>query len=281
MSTSAPTKVLLMGAAGRMGQAITRILSSGSFHGLEIIAAVDRADSPFIGHDIGTTAGTRALGVTISGNLVEALSSKPDVAVDFSFHIATAAAAPHMVAAGVPWVVGTTGLDDSEKAIIAAAGQKIPVILAANMSLGVNLLFALVEQAARALAGRGYDCEILERHHRRKKDAPSGTALFLGEAAAKGYGWNLKDVAVDGRSGLPGERPEKEIGFHAIRGGDIVGDHTVLFAADGETVELSHRATSRDTLALGAIRAAAWLPGHAPALYGMRDVIGLNPGASA
>ena len=281
MSAPASTRILLMGAAGRMGQAITRILSSGAFPGLEIVAAVDRADSPLVGQDAGTSAGTRALGVSIVGNLTEALASKPDVAVDFSFHVATTAAAPHMVAAGVPWVIGTTGLDEGEKALIAAAARKIPVVLSANMSLGVNLLFALVEQAARALAGRGYDCEIIERHHRRKKDAPSGTALFLGEAAAKGYGWNLKDVAVDGRSGLPGERPEKEIGFHAIRGGDIVGDHTVLFAADGETVELSHRATSRDTLALGAIRAAAWLPGHPPALYGMRDVIGLSSGASA
>ena len=129
------------------------------------------------------------------------------------------------------------------------------------------------------MKGRGYDCEIIERHHRRKKDAPSGTALFLGEAAAKGFGWSLKDVAVDGRSGLAGERPEKQIGFHAVRGGDIVGDHTVLFAADGECVEISHRATSRDTLALGALRAAAWLPGHAPRLYGMGDVLGLNPGS--
>ena len=149
------------------------------------------------------------------------------------------------------------------------------------MSVGVNLLFALVGQAARALQGRGYDCEIIERHHRRKKDAPSGTALYLGEAAAHGFGWNLQDVAVDGRSGLPGERPAREIGFHAVRGGDIVGDHTVLFAADGECIELSHRATSRDTLAIGALRAAAWLPGRAPALYGMGDVLGLNPGTPA
>ena len=165
-------------------------------------------------------------------------------------------------------------------AVEQAAGR-IPVVLSANMSVGVNLLHALVAQAARVLRGRGYDCEIVERHHRRKKDAPSGTALYLGEAAAQGFGWNLADVAVDGRSGLPGERPEKQIGFHAVRGGDLVGDHTVLFAADGECLELSHRATSRDTLAIGALRAAAWLPGRAPGLYGMRDVLGLVPGASA
>ena len=275
----APVKVLLLGAAGRMGQAITRLIVTGAVPGLELVAAVDRADSPLAGQDVGTTAGVRALGVRISSDLAAALAARPDVAIDFSSHAATAAAAPALAAAGVAWVAGTTGLDEAENAAIAKAAQKIPVVRAANMSVGVNLLFALVEQAARALKGRGYDCEIIERHHRRKKDAPSGTALFLGEAAAKGYGWNLKEVAVDGRSGLAGERPEKQIGFHAVRGGDIVGDHTVLFAADGECVEISHRATSRDTLALGALRAAAWLPGHAPRLYGMGDVLGLNPGS--
>jgi 4-hydroxy-tetrahydrodipicolinate reductase len=274
-------KVLLIGAAGRMGQAITRILAGGSIPGLGLAAAVDRPDSPLAGQDAGSAAGARALGVRISGDLDAALAARPDVAIDFSFHAASAASAPKMAAAGIPWIVGTTGLEDAEKAAIAQAARKIPVVLAANMSLGVNLLFALVEQAARALQGRGYDCEIMERHHRRKKDAPSGTALFLGEAAAKGFGWNLKETLIDGRSGLSGERPVKQIGFHAIRGGDIVGDHTVLFAADGECVELSHRATSRDTFAFGALRAAAWLPGRAPALYGMRDVLGLNPGTSA
>ena len=274
-------KVLLMGAAGRMGQAITRFLVAETIPGLELAAAVDRADSPLIGQDMGSVAGTKALGIRITGDLATACAARPDVAIDFSFHAASAAAAPQMAAAGIPWIVGTTGLDEAEKAVIAQAARKIPVVLASNMSLGVNLLFALVEQAARALQGRGYDCEIVERHHRRKKDAPSGTALFLGEAAAKGYGWDLKETAIDGRSGLPGERPEKQIGFHAVRGGDIIGDHTVLFAADGECVELSHRATSRETFALGALRAAAWLPGRAPALYGMRDVLGLNPGSPA
>ena len=274
----AAKKVLLLGASGRMGQAITRLLAAGAVPGLELSAAVDRADSPLHGQDAGTAAGVRALGVRIGSDLAAALAAHPDVAVDFSAHAVTAAAAPRLAAAGVAWVAGTTGLDPAEQAAVARAAEKIPVVVAANMSVGVNLLFALVEQAARALKGRGYDCEITERHHRRKKDAPSGTALFLGEAAAKGYGWKLQDVAVDGRSGLAGERPEKQIGFHAVRGGDIVGDHTVLFAADGECLELSHRATSRDTLALGALRAAAWLPGRAPALYGMRDVLGLNPG---
>lgn len=279
--TAAATRILLIGAAGRMGQTLARLLAGGSFPGLALAAAVDRPDSPLIGEDAGSAAGAQALGVKISGDLDAALAAGAAVAVDFSFHAASAAAAPRMAAAGLPWIVGTTGLDEAEKAAIATAAKKIPVVLAANMSVGVNLLYALVEQAARALKGRGYDCEIIERHHRRKKDAPSGTALFLGEAAAAGFGWNLQETAIDGRSGLPGERPEKQIGFHAIRGGDIVGDHTVLFAADGECVELSHRATSRDTLAIGALRAAAWLPGRPPALYGMRDVLGLNPGSSA
>ena len=274
-------KVLIVGAGGRMGLAMARLIAQRAVPGLELVAAVDRAGAPLVGQDAGVAAGVPALGVAIGADLAAGLAARPDVAVDFSSPSATAATAAQVAAAGVPWVVGTTGLGAAEQAAVAQAARKIPVVLSANMSLGVNLLYALVAQAARTLAGLRYDCEIVERHHRRKKDAPSGTALYLGEAAAQGFGWNLKDVAVDGRTGIPGERPEKEIGFHAVRGGDIVGDHTVLFAADGECIELSHRATSRDTLALGALRAAAWLPGRAPALYNMRDVLGLTPGSPA
>ena len=278
---AAPRKVLIVGAGGRMGLAMARLIAQRAVPGLELVAAVDRAGAPLLGQDAGVAAGVPALGVVLGADLAAGLAARPDVAVDFSSPSATAATAAQVAAAGVPWVVGTTGLGAAEQAAVAQAARKIPVVLSANMSLGVNLLYALVAQAARTLAGLRYDCEIVERHHRRKKDAPSGTALYLGEAAAQGFGWNLKDVAVDGRTGIPGERPEKEIGFHAVRGGDIVGDHTVLFAADGECIELSHRATSRDTLALGALRAAAWLPGRAPALYGMRDVLGLHPGSPA
>ena len=273
---AASRKVLLVGAGGRMGLAMARLIAQRAVPGLELVAAVDRAGAPLLGQDAGVAAGVPALGVVLGADLAAGLAARPDVAVDFSSPSATAATAAQVAAAGVPWVVGTTGLGAAEQAAVAQAARKIPVVLSANMSLGVNLLYALVAQAARTLAGLRYDCEIVERHHRRKKDSPSGTALYLGEAAAQGFGWNLKDVAVDGRTGIPGERPEKEIGFHAVRGGDIVGDHTVLFAADGECIELSHRATSRDTLALGALRAAAWLPGRAPALYGMRDVLGLT-----
>ena len=278
---AATRKVLIVGAGGRMGLAMARLIAQRAVPGLELVAAVDRAGAPLLGQDAGVAAGVPALGVVLGADLAAGLAARPDVAVDFSSPSAVAATAAQVTAAGVPWVVGTTGLGAAEQATVAQAARKIPVVLSANMSLGVNLLYALVAQAARTLAGLRYDCEIVERHHRRKKDAPSGTALYLGEAAAQGFGWNLKDVAVDGRTGIPGERPEKEIGFHAVRGGDIVGDHTVLFAADGECIELSHRATSRDTLALGALRAAAWLPGRAPALYGMRDVLGLHPGSPA
>ena len=276
---AAPRKVLVIGAGGRMGLAIARLIAQRAVPGLELAGAVDRADSPLAGQDAGVAAGVGPLGVVVGGDLAAALAARPDVAVDFSSPAAAAATAAQVAAAGVPWVLGTTGLGAAEQAAIAQTAQTIPVVLSANMSLGVNLLYALVEQAARALRGRGYDCEIIERHHRRKKDAPSGTALYLGEAAAQGFGWDLKDVAIDGRTGIPGERPEKEIGFHAVRGGDVVGDHVVLFAADGECLELSHRATSRDTLARGALRAAAWLPGRAPGLYGRRDVLGLAPPA--
>lgn len=276
---AAPRKVLVIGAGGRMGLAIARLIAQRAVPGLELAGAVDRADSPLAGQDAGVAAGVGPLGVVVGGDLAAALAARPDVAVDFSSPAAAAATAAQVAAAGVPWVLGTTGLGAAEQAAIAQTAQTIPVVLSANMSLGVNLLYALVKQAARALRGRGYDCEIIERHHRRKKDAPSGTALYLGEAAAQGFGWDLKDVAIDGRTGIPGERPEKEIGFHAVRGGDVVGDHVVLFAADGECLELSHRATSRDTLARGALRAAAWLPGRAPGLYGMRDVLGLAPPA--
>lgn len=275
MSTT--VNILLLGAAGRMGRAITRILADGSMPGLRLAAAVDCAECPRIGQDAGTAAGVPPLKVILSSDLDAALKAGADVAVDFTSAAASAAGAPRMAAAGIPWVVGCTGMNAAEKEAVTEAAGSIPVVLAPNMSLGINLLSALVEQAARALNRRGYDCEIIERHHRRKKDAPSGTALYLGEAVARGFGWDLRETAVDGRSGLTGERPERQIGFHAVRGGDFAGDHTVLFAADGECVELAHRATSRDTFAFGALRAAAWLPGRPAGLYGMRDVLGLTP----
>jgi 4-hydroxy-tetrahydrodipicolinate reductase len=267
--------VIVVGAAGRMGRTIVRCLAGGAVPGLRLGGAVDLWDSPERGKDAGLAAGVGELGVAIGSDLAT-VAPAGDVIIDFSSHHGTAGNAPRIAGWGKAWVIGTTGVDPAGRAAIEQAAKAIPVVWAPNMSLGVNLLFALLEQAGRALKDRGYDVEIVERHHRRKKDSPSGTALGLGQAVARGMGRNLDEVAVHGRHGMAkGDRPDAEIGFHAVRGGDIVGDHTVLFAAEGECLELSHRATSRDTFAIGALRAAAWAAGRAPGLYTMRDVLGV------
>ena len=267
--------IVLLGAAGRMGRTIVRCLAQGRVSGLRLAGAVDLWDVPDRGKDIGLLAGVDAMGIPLDTDLARSLPLA-DAVIDFSGHQGTAGNAPRCAEAGKPLVIGTTGLNEEELAVVNRAAKSIPIVMAPNMSLGVNLLFGLVEEAARALRGRGYDIEIVERHHRRKKDAPSGTALGLGEAAARGMEWNLNDVAVHGRSGVsPTERPVEQIGFHAVRGGDFVGDHTVIFAAEGESVELSHRATSRDTFAVGALQAARWIAGRPAGLYSMKDVLGL------
>lgn len=267
-------QVGVIGACGRMGKSIIRCLLEGRVDGLVLAAAIDVASHPDQGKDAGEAAGSRHAGVKVSADLTQALQSGA-VFIDFSSHEATTAHVLAAAEAGCAMVIGTTGFSDAEKTLIANAAKKIPVVLAPNMSLGVNLLFNLAEQAARALSGKGYDVEIVETHHRRKKDAPSGTALGIGEAVARGLDWPLGEVAAHGREGLVGERPNREIGFHAVRGGDVIGDHTVMFAAEGEIIELSHRATSRDTFAVGALRAAAWLGGRKPGLFSMKDVLGL------
>ena len=267
-------KVVVLGAGGRMGKALIRCIMEEKVHGLELFGAVDLWDVPDLGKDAGLMAGTKEADVKLINNLDE-VGADADVIVDFSSHFGTAGNAPRIAEWGTAWVIGTTGLNEEELAAIAAAAEQTAVVLSGNMSLGINLLCNLVEAGARALKGKGYDIEVLERHHNQKKDSPSGTALMLGRAAADGYGWNLPDVHVDGRTGLPGERPEKEIAFHAIRGGDIVGDHTVMLAGMGEFLELSHRATSRDVFAIGALQAAAWVAGKNPKLYSMKDVLGL------
>lgn len=266
--------VVIIGAAGRMGRTLIRFIQTEAVPGLKLAGAVDLWDCPERGKDAGLVAGCGEAGVAITSDLKEALPAC-DVVIDFSGHKGTAGNAPRVAEAGKALVIGTTGLTPEETAVVRDAAKKTAIVTAPNMSLGMNLLFSLVERAAAALKGKGYDCEIVERHHRRKKDSPSGTALGLGEAAARGFEWDLKKVAVHGREGIVGERPAEEIGFHAVRGGDIVGDHTVIFAADGEVIELSHRATSRETFAYGALRAAAWVAGRKPGLYNMRDVLGL------
>ena len=265
-------KVAIVGAAGRMGQALVRC--SKLVTGMQVVAAVDMATCPLCGKDSGLISGIGENGIKITHDLTAAVKAA-DILIDFSFHenvpVTVALATQHNK--GV--VIGTTGLNPEERAAVDTAAKVIPIVWAPNMSVGVNLLFALVEQAAKAL-GLDYVGEITEAHHKFKKDAPSGTALRLGEKVAQGRNQYFRDVAVFGREGLGGERPRGEIGIHAIRAADIVGDHTVLFATEGERVELTHRATSRDALAKGALQASLWLAGKKPGLYDMQDVLGLR-----
>ena len=266
-------RVTILGAAGRMGCALVRgVAARSSTHVLA--AAIERSDSPALGRDAGTVAGIEPLGVSVTSDLAAALSAT-DVVIDFTFHTAVPANIRAAAAAGCAYVLGTTALDAAEEAAVREAAAKIPVVWAPNMSLGVNVLLDLVRRAA-GLLGLDYDAEIVEMHHRHKKDAPSGTALGLGRAVAEGRGQSLPDVLVNGREGVTGERPRGEIAIHALRGGDVVGDHTVVFAADGERVEISHRASGRECFAGGALLAAAWLQGKKPGLYSMRDVLGLE-----
>lgn len=269
------TRVVLIGAAGRMGRTLAAGLLDGVVPGLELAGGVDVGSKPEQGTDLGILAGRAPCGIALTSDL-PALLDSGDVFIDFSFHTGIRDRANLLAAAHKAVVIGTTGLSDHEQRDVKELATHCPILFSANMSLGVNLLASLVEQAASMLKDKGYDIEVTEMHHRLKKDAPSGTALLLGEAAAKGSGWKLADVQQDGRSGIPGERPTKEIGFHALRGGDVVGDHTVRFAGEGELIDLSHRATRRETFAFGALRAAEWLVAQRPGkLYSMKDVLGI------
>lgn len=266
--------VVIQGAAGRMGKTLIRCIQEQKVAGLKLAGAIDLWDIPDIGKDAGLAAGATEAGVKLTTDLA-AVAPGADVIIDFTSHFGTAGNAERIAGWKTAWVIGTTGLGDAERDEVKKAAESVPVVMAGNMSLGVNLLCNLVQEAARALHARGYDIEIIERHHNQKKDAPSGTALMLGQAAAAGAGLDLKTSQTDGRSGMPGVRPKNEIGFHAVRGGDIVGDHTVLLAGTGEMIELSHRATSRETFAMGALNAAAWVVRQKPGLYSMKDVLGL------
>jgi len=263
------TRLLINGAGGRMGRRIIALATEDKE--LAVVAAFERPDHPDLGKDAGVLAGVHPLGV--------ALSARRDVAADVAIDFSHAPSALEMIewcaARRIGVVVGTTGLGaEGTRRLDAAAGQ-IACLLAPNMSLGVNVLLRVVRDVAAAL-GDAYDVEIVEAHHNRKKDAPSGTALALGEAAAAGLGRRLDEVAVHGRHGMVGERTVREIGFHAVRAGDIVGDHTVIFGGQGERVEVRHIATSRDTFARGALRAAKFLAGRPPGRYSMADVLGLK-----
>lgn len=268
-------RVAVAGAGGRMGRALIEAVLRHP--GLALSAALDIPGSESIGQDAGAQS-AKSTGVVVASDVDAALADS-DVLVDFTRPAGTLAHLDGCARHGVAAVVGTTGLDAAEKAALAQCAQRIPVVYAANMSVGVNVLLSLVEDAARAL-GPGYDIEIVEMHHRHKVDAPSGTALRLGEAAAAGAGLTLADSAVYAREGVTGERRAGTIGFAALRGGDVVGEHTVVFAGEGERVEIAHRATSRHLFAAGALRAVEFVAGVRregnTGIFDMRDVLGLR-----
>ncbi|SEK99212.1 dihydrodipicolinate reductase [Atopomonas hussainii] len=265
-------RIAVMGAAGRMGKTLIEAVQQAQGAGLT--AAVDRPDSSLLGADAGELVGIGRLGVVLSGSLDQVLDDF-DVLIDFTHPSVTMANLALCRSAHKAMVIGTTGFTDEQKAVLNEAAKEIPIVFAANFSVGVNLCFKLLDLAARVL-GDDVDIEVLEAHHRHKVDAPSGTALRMGEVVAQALGRDLNKVAVYGREGQTGARQRDTIGFATVRAGDVVGDHTVLFAADGERVEITHKASSRMTFARGAVRAAQWLAGKEPALYDMQDVLELR-----
>ena len=265
-------KIGIVGAAGRMGRML--IAEVLGVEGCQLAGGTEPPGSGVLGQDLGLLIGAAEQGLSI-GDDTGALFKASDAVVDFTHPDATAAHAALSGETGVALIVGTTGLEAQHMEALGRAAAKAAVVQAANMSIGVNLLLGLTEQVASAL-GDDYDIEIAEMHHRHKVDAPSGTALALGAAAAKGRGVNLEAVSDRGRDGEAGPRITGDIGFSVIRGGDVAGDHTVIFAGPGERVELTHKAGSREIFARGAIRAALWTEGRAPGLYSMRDVLGLD-----
>jgi 4-hydroxy-tetrahydrodipicolinate reductase len=265
-------RIGIVGAAGRMGRMLVRTVSKTE--GCVVAGATERAGTAELGRDVGELAGIGTLGLTLSDN-VAAMFAAVDVVIDFTAPAATAAHAGLAASAGCALIAGTTGLEAEHRAALEAAAARVPIVWAPNMAAGVNLLFALTERVARAL-GPEFDIEIVEMHHRHKVDAPSGTALALGEAAAAGRSVALDAVRESGRDGITGARARGAIGFASLRGGDVVGDHTVVFAGAGERIELTHRAASREIFASGAVRAARWVAGKPAGLYGMKDVLGLS-----
>jgi 4-hydroxy-tetrahydrodipicolinate reductase len=267
----ATMRIAVAGAGGKMGRTLVEgVLKDKD---LALSAALDVAGSPSIGRDAGELAGG-ACGVTVSADIDAAIAASEAI-IDFTRPAGTLAHLDACMKHGKRAIIGTTGFTPEEKARIEAAAKRIPIAMAPNFAVGVNVLFKLAGDAAKAL-GDDFDVEIVEAHHRQKVDAPSGTALRLGEIVAASLGRDLDKVAAHGREGDTGARPPKEIGFHAIRGGDIVGEHTVIYAGIGERVELTIRSQSRMTYALGALRAAKWLAGQSPGLYDMFDVLNIR-----
>ncbi|WP_251976058.1 4-hydroxy-tetrahydrodipicolinate reductase [Salinicola avicenniae] len=267
------TRIAIMGAAGRMGRILLEATHKSA--DAELGAAVVRPESSLIGSDAGEMAGLGRVGVALVGSL-EAAVGDFDVLIDFSTPTLTLENLAWCAGNGKAIVIGTTGFDDAQLEALNGHAARLPVVFSANMSTGINLTVNLLKTAAKALGDAGYDIEVIEAHHRHKVDAPSGTALMLGEAVAEPLGRDLKTHGVFERVGQVGPRDPKEIGFATVRGGDIVGEHTVLFAAEGERIEITHKASSRLTFGNGAVRAAAWLAGRAPGRYDMQDVLGLK-----
>ena len=271
--TAQDMKLVVVGAAGRMGQTLIRTIHA--MEGATLYAAVERPGSAFVGKDAGELAGLGPTGVTITDRPLEAFVEAEGV-LDFTAPAATIEFAGLAAQARIVHVIGTTGCSADDDAKIAAAARHARIVKSGNMSLGVNLLGVLAEKAARALGPADWDIEIVEMHHRHKVDAPSGTALLLGEAAARGRGLALADKSVRVRDGHTGPREAGTIGFATLRGGSVVGDHAVILAGEGELVTLSHSATDRNIFARGAVKAALWARDKKPGLYSMLDVLGLN-----
>jgi 4-hydroxy-tetrahydrodipicolinate reductase len=265
-------RIAISGAAGRMGRSL--IQAAHHYEGITLGAASEYPGSHFVGRDAGELGGVGALQVSIVGSLEEKKADF-DTLIDFTQPEVTLANVALCRDYAKSLVIGTTGLTSEQREVVCDAAAKIPIVLAPNMSIGVNLCLKLLDIAACVLGG-GSDIEIIEAHHRHKVDAPSGTALRMGEVIAKALGWDFSKCAVYGRQGVGGERPQESIGFSSIRAGDIVGEHTVMFASEGERVEISHKASNRMTFALGAMRAACWIKGKPPGLYDMQDVLGLS-----
>ncbi len=263
--------IVVTGASGRMGQMLIKIITESDSTKLKSV--VERPGHDWIGRDIGVAMGGAPIGVTVTDNATEAFSGA-DAVIDFTAPNATVAFAEIAAKAGCAHIIGTTGFEDSHLEAIAEIAKRGRIVRAGNMSLGVNLLVQLTKKVAAAL-DEDFDIEVIEAHHNRKVDAPSGTALMLGEAAAEGRGVNLKDVRDSGRDGITGARRRGDIGFTAIRGGDIVGEHDVLFAAAGERIVLRHVATDRAVFARGAVKAAIWAKDKPAGEYSMLDVLGL------
>ena len=269
--SSSPCRVAVAGASGRMGRMLIEALRASD--DCVLAGALDLPSSVAIGSDATAFLGV-ASGVPITADLREGLKNA-DVLIDFTRPEGTLAHLAVCAELGVKAVIGTTGFTEAQKAEIAAHAQRTAIVMAPNMSVGVNVTLKLLEMAAKALS-TGYDIEIIEAHHRHKVDAPSGTALKMGEVIAGALGRDLKDCAVYAREGVTGERDPSSIGFATIRGGDIVGDHTVLFAGTGERIEVTHKSSSRATYAQGSLRAVRFLRGHATGMFDMFDVLGLN-----